>query len=149
MFWISHLWEFFVLLSQAPVTYRFANVCQVVAHVSLIILCTGSESCHGHLKLSICNACKQLSDAHCIIIHPTTHKELVFSSQPCTGETLPHCEHFIVLAVGCVCVCEYTHNATFSQLTFSLTYQLLAYSTTTINTTDNVTSSSGSSTSII
>lgn len=43
-------------VTKTPVTYRFANVCQVVAHVSLIVLCALSESCLGNLKLSICSA---------------------------------------------------------------------------------------------
>lgn len=47
----------FVLRSlKAPIIYRFVNVCQLVAHVSLIIVCTLSESCLGNRKLSICNA---------------------------------------------------------------------------------------------
>lgn len=48
-----------------------------------------------------------------------------------------------------VCVYLYSHNATFSQLTFCPSYQLMAYSSTPVNRTDNVMSSPRSSTSII
>lgn len=40
-------------------------------------------------------------------------------------------------------MCAYNHNATFSQPTLCLSRQLLAYSTTAVNTADNVMSSSG------
>lgn len=129
-----------MLLSQnRPSLKGFTNVCLAVAHVSLIIPCTPSESYLGNSKLSMCNA----FISSCTLCSHSSTKLRTGSQLP---EALPHCEH--VSPPGSE-VCVQSHNATFSQLALCLSYQLLAYSSTPVNTTDNVTSSSGSSASII
>lgn len=113
---------------------------QRVAHVSLIIPCTLSESYLGNSELSMCNA---FISSCTLCSHSST--QLRTGSQ--LPEASPRCEH--VSPTGSE-VCVQSRNATFSQLALCLGYQLLAYSSTPVNTTDNVmSSSSGSGTSII